>query len=246
MKYSLLTLLVAISFVYSNDKADEIYKKFDNTSHGLTECSAYFAITSKAVGQDKKLKKRLLSYYELSNNLSLLYAEKANRDIKMASKVVLSRYEMTLDFMTKEINNDLSNISILTNKYQKNCVDLISKSSNSIQAKNIGFLQNQKYVCINQGMLINGKLETTMSEEEALQYPIRFLIDNNMLKTDAGLSLPLADKENQIYKDDDTVVTIAVNDNKRMMLFAEKLMNYVPTIYFCQETENWTLSKEPN
>lgn len=108
---------------------------------------------------------------------------------------------------------------------------------------NIGFLQNQKYVCINQGMLIDNKLEKVMSDEDAFKYPIRFFVDDkNFFNTDAGLKLPLVDREKQVYKNNNTAVSLIV-DKQRYMLFADKMMNYVPAVYLCNETDNWTLTK---
>jgi hypothetical protein len=108
---------------------------------------------------------------------------------------------------------------------------------------NIGFLQNQKYVCVNQGMYINKKLEKVMSDEDAFKYPIRFYVDDkNFLNTDAGLKLPLVDKEKQVYKNDNTIISLNV-DEKRYMFFMDKAMSFIPAIYICQETDNWTLTK---
>ena len=108
---------------------------------------------------------------------------------------------------------------------------------------NIGFLQNQKYVCVNQGMYINKKLEKVMSDEGAFKYPNRVCVDDkNFLNTDAGLKLPLVDKEKQVYKNDNTIISLNV-DEKRYMFFMDKAMSFIPAIYICQETDNWTLTK---
>lgn len=241
MKKLLISSIVLFNTIFANDTINDP----DNISHQLSECTAFYMLGSKGA-TDEKTSSQLKEKAESAFNSSVVLAESKDRDNAMAQKVVNSRIFLEIDKMKKETNNDYKNFSILTAKYATTCNNLVSKYEN-IFNKNIGFMQNQKYVCINQGILTKeDKLEKVMSDEDALKYPIRFYIDDkNILNTDAGLKLPLADKEKDLYSKEDksTVIKLFISNNQRTMMFLDKLMNYAPAIYLCNETDNWTLTK---
>ena len=45
-----------------------------------------------------------------------------------------------------------------------------------------------------------------------------------------------------LNKNDNTIISLNV-DEKRYMFFMDKAMSFIPAIYICQETDNWTLTK---
>lgn len=109
------------------------------------------------------------------------------------------------------------------------------------------FVENQRYVCINRGVMVNNQFIPT-DQEEALKYPIRFYVDEtNIFHTDAGLMLPYykGDKHVSVYAKDDNVFVLAPNDDMGKVLISHaKIANYESDfIYSCVETENWTLGK---
>ena len=71
---------------------------------------------------------------------------------------------------------------------------------------NIGFLMNQKYICVNQGAIINDKLVKVMSQEDALKYPSRIYVDDNRnLHTDGKVDNSLEyNKDNGLYESKDS------------------------------------------
>lgn len=238
MKKLLISSVILCNILFANEST----KDPDTISHELSECTAFYMIASKGA-TDEKISNQLKDKAESAFNSSVTLAESKDRDNAMAQKVVNSRIFLEIDRMKKEINNDYKNFSILTAKYATTCNNLTTKYEN-IFNRNIGFMQNQKYVCINQGMLVNSKLEKVMSDEDALKYPIRFYIDNkSILNTDAGLKLPVYKSEEQFYKNDNTAIKLIIDKNQRYMFFMDKLMNYVPAVYLCNETDNWTLTK---
>ena len=60
---------------------------------------------------------------------------------------------------------------------------VILSGSSFADKKNIGFLMNQKYVCINQGALMNDQLVPILSKEDALNHPLRIVVDDNNIWT---------------------------------------------------------------
>ncbi len=109
-------------------------------------------------------------------------------------------------------------------------------------ADNVGFLMNQKYVCISQGVIIGNKLEKVWTKEESFKYPVRFYIDNtNTLHTDANKVLK-HDKDN-IYINDELLIALHVDNGKRYILFTVKKPLFIKSLYKCIETNNWTITK---
>ncbi len=109
--------------------------------------------------------------------------------------------------------------------------------------KNIGFLTNQKYLCINQGAFINNKIVPILSKEDTLKYPLRIKVDdNNLLQTD-GAYKNLKHIEKTLYANSNTKIMLMIEKDKRFMMLSSKKMNNMPILYLCTETDNWTLTK---
>lgn len=120
---------------------------------------------------------------------------------------------------------------------------LIATGSVLAANSNTGFLTNQKYICVTQGYLTNGKLTPT-PQEEAMKHPIRFYVDdNNVLHTDSNMALPHADK--YAYSDGDNAIGIMVTKGKRYLVSTNKKLSAldVHVMYICAETKNWTIAK---
>ena len=108
--------------------------------------------------------------------------------------------------------------------------------------KNVGFLMNQKYVCINQGALINEKLVPILSKEDALNHPLRIVIDdNNILQTD-GAYKNLKHIKETLYGNTEHKIMLFVEKDNRYFIMSSKEMGNIPLLYFCWETDNWTLA----
>ena len=109
--------------------------------------------------------------------------------------------------------------------------------------KNLGFLMNQKYVCLNEGAIINEEIKPIVSQEEALKYPTRiFIDDNNILHTD-GIIKNLNHIEKTMYGDANTKIILMVENDRRYIINISKQTNNIPMLFSCIETNNWTLVK---
>jgi len=109
--------------------------------------------------------------------------------------------------------------------------------------KNIGFLMNQKYVCLNQGAIMNDKLVPILSKEDVLKHPLRIVVDdNNMLQTDGRIK-NLKYIEKTTYGNSEDKIILIVDGNNRFIMMQSKEMKNIPIIYACTETNNWTLAK---
>lgn len=109
--------------------------------------------------------------------------------------------------------------------------------------KNIGFLMNQKYVCINQGAMMNNQVVPILSKEDAMKHPLRIVIDsNNILQTDGPIQ-NLKHIEETLYGDSENKIMLIVDNDKRFIMMASKQMGNIPIIYACVETDNWTIAK---
>lgn len=108
---------------------------------------------------------------------------------------------------------------------------------------NVGFLMNQKYICINQGAMMDGKIVPVLSKEDSLKYPLRIVIDdNNLLQTD-GKVKNLRHIEKTTYGDSEDMIDLVVMNDERFIILSSKKMNGMPIVYACVETDNWTLAK---
>ncbi len=117
-----LIILISTSAYAENDEIkNEI---FDNVSHEFVECANYFSIVAQ--GFRNRGDKTVSEKYDQASDTAVKYAVMAaekSRTSEMAQKVTLSRFELGLKSMLKEIDNDVSNISILSNKYALRCKD---------------------------------------------------------------------------------------------------------------------------
>jgi hypothetical protein len=108
---------------------------------------------------------------------------------------------------------------------------------------NRGFLMNQRYVCINQGMLVNKKLIPVMSQEEALRHPIRIMIDSDeKLQTDGPMK-NLEPIGGNTYTDGTNKMKLFVEDDKLFMFLSSTITKNIPILHVCVETDNWTIVK---
>ncbi len=109
--------------------------------------------------------------------------------------------------------------------------------------KNIGFLMNQKYICINKGAMMDDKIVPILSKEDALKHPLRIMIDdNNILQTD-GTIKNLRYIEKTVYGNPENKIILIVDGDQRFIMMSSKQMKNIPIIYACIETDNWTLAK---
>ncbi len=109
--------------------------------------------------------------------------------------------------------------------------------------ENIGFLANQKYICVSKGMMIGGNLNPT-PQDEAMKYPMRFYIDdNNVMHTDAKLTLPHTRKTT--YSNGNYAMSLTVKNDKRYLITTNKQLDDLDAsiIYICAETKNWTIAR---
>jgi hypothetical protein len=113
----LLAGALLISLASAND---DLKNKIDNlTSDGLN-CVAYFSLISRSPKMSKEYNQYTLKAWQKSDIYSKLI-----RDDDMVKKVAKARVNNYHEAMIKEIDKDLSNMSILINKYQNECIAYI-------------------------------------------------------------------------------------------------------------------------
>ena len=115
--------------------------------------------------------------------------------------------------------------------------------SGLIADANIGFLANQKYICVSEGIVVNDKLNPT-PQKEALKYPMRFYIDdNNIMNTDAKLTLNHV--KDTTYSNGKYTMGLIINNNKRYLVSSNKELEAMGAfaLYVCVETNNWTIAR---
>ncbi len=128
-----VALLLPLS-VYATE-ADEISKEVaDNVSSEFASCAAYFAIISEAVARpgDKEMSMQYKNIQETAMNYALTSA-KTGRTSEMAQKVAVARFGMFLQGMGEDMGKDMSNISILSNKYAFTCKKAMEKPDKLIE-----------------------------------------------------------------------------------------------------------------
>ena len=94
----------------------------DNVSHEYITCAAYFTVIS--IGMERSGDKKTAERYEKVSHNALefgLISAKENRTKSMAERVTVARYEVELKEMMKEIDGNVSNISLLNAKYLDSC-----------------------------------------------------------------------------------------------------------------------------
>ena len=110
---------------------------------------------------------------------------------------------------------------------------------------NVGFVSNQKYVCIQEYQMNAGKL-SAISDEEKTNYPSRFYVDDNMIlhtdgKTDNTFYY---NKDLNLYISEYSAIELKILENKRYMIrsfYNTKFLTELAILHFCIETDNWTL-----
>lgn len=126
---TLITLIILVAHAYASDSAIDVKNAaFNNISEEFVACASYFSIVSHAL--EKSAKKETSIEYEISMQTALDYAliaAQEGRTKEMAQKVTLARFEMHMKDMTKDIDGNFSNISILMNKYAYRCKAVMEK-----------------------------------------------------------------------------------------------------------------------
>jgi sucrose-6-phosphate hydrolase SacC (GH32 family) len=104
---------------------------------------------------------------------------------------------------------------------------------------------NQKYGCINLGMVNGDDVVPIMSREESLKYPIRFYVDDKRtLHTDAEANtIYKYDDKYKLYSNKFSVIKPFVENNQRyiMVVSLQEKLKETTLIYSCMETDNWSL-----
>lgn len=121
----LLALISIATNVCAGSKEDDISNQiYDNISHEYVDCGAYFIIVSQVIKNTKEgeTADQYAKLSDMAMNYALIVA-KEGRSSEMAQKVTLARYEIAVKSMIDEIDSDVSNISILSNKYAFRCKD---------------------------------------------------------------------------------------------------------------------------
>jgi len=135
-KISILVLVLAILFMdahYSSAgealSAEEITKEISNNiSEEYITCSVYYFIASEGLKRSGDLKTAAKSEEAANKSLNFaLVAANKGRTQEMAQKVTLARYELTMKSMVNEIDKDVSNMSVLINKYADRCKEIMEK-----------------------------------------------------------------------------------------------------------------------
>lgn len=94
----------------------------DNVSHEYTTCSAYYAAAAAAAtrsGYEEKGAELLRAASAAMTKAGI--TAQVGRSHEMALKVVAARYGIQSKRMNSEIENDASNISLLTARYDDRC-----------------------------------------------------------------------------------------------------------------------------
>ena len=107
---------------------------FNNVSEDYANCAAYFSLVSEDLRKNGDNEKAIS--YENSRDISLNYAfiaAQEGRTDEMAKKVAISKTELSMKSLMKEIDNDLGNISILINHYDDNCKTIMESPEKTIE-----------------------------------------------------------------------------------------------------------------
>ena len=127
--------LAALAFVFigmcanATDLSEAEKKKVvDNVSHEYTTCSAYYttAAAAASLSGDEEKAAELLKASSAAMTKAGITAQ-IGRSREMAVKVVTARYDIQSKRMSSEIEDDVSNISILTSKYQDRCASILNE-----------------------------------------------------------------------------------------------------------------------
>lgn len=99
------------------------------------------------------------------------------------------------------------------------------------------FIEDQSYLCINQGILVEKNVIRKIDKYQALKNPIKFFYHKELLILNHGLDFSIIDKEKKIYGDKLVRIWITINDkNIKSLLFFHKLIDAKrPAVYHCVE-----------
>jgi len=109
-------------------QVEEIDQEWEDLSGAYAECAAYYRLVFFALESSGETE-AAASYREVEDN-AMLYAlvlASGGRDRDMAVQVTNSRIELSMQQMKDEINNRNENISILINKYNGNCTQIMQQ-----------------------------------------------------------------------------------------------------------------------
>ena len=90
----------------------------NNLAHEFAECAAYYSISSEIISRTKPEVAK-----QIDDAAGLAYMGSKTLTSK---KVTEARVEMAIKSMTKELDNDIANFSILINKYSDNCQEAVT------------------------------------------------------------------------------------------------------------------------
>lgn len=120
---SLIALISTCGPTIGGDISPPSAKQYaDNVSSEYAACAAYYQILS--VGFERAGEMGSVAKADRTSELALAYSlamAERQRSEEMARKVTLSRLEFYTNDMLREIENDISNVSILANKYANRC-----------------------------------------------------------------------------------------------------------------------------
>ena len=131
---SIIIFVLAILFMSKQclfageiSNSDEIIMEISNNiSEEYVTCSAFYFISSKGLKRsgDLETASKYEDYSISAIQFALISSEK-DRTQEMAEKETMSRLEIKVKSMLKDIDNNISNISILTDKYLDHCKEIM-------------------------------------------------------------------------------------------------------------------------
>ena len=132
IKHIIIAALSIIPLISNADYA----KVTDELAVEYAQAAAYALIVHQGLessGGSDETSKNYGEMYEALSIVSVMLSWES-RSIKMGEKVTLSRIEWFKSDMHKEMGNNYSNISILSNKYSEAAFNLLDKSDKVIEA----------------------------------------------------------------------------------------------------------------
>ena len=72
-----------------------------------------------------------------------------------------------------------------------------------------------------------------------------YVDDKRILHSDGVQDIKLPYVKNNVYQNEERIVMLQVDNGQRVMMIAMKELKYVPSLYVCIETDNWTLRWAP-
>lgn len=97
-------------FAYESERAE------NNLAHELADCGAYFSLAAEAPGLDPSTRKALTE----RGRIALVFSAKLTSE-----KLALARFDLALQGMKRDMENNWSNLSVANAKYGYPCQDLL-------------------------------------------------------------------------------------------------------------------------